>query len=243
MKLRDKMNDPNFSETDMNKLLHKFSEKKFDQELTKKWSDQLADKYGLNRDQSSMGDNKKIMAKKPIRRQIPWRIIAIAASFLLVLSLLLNPFQQPSNIQQLSGNYLDRPFENVIFRSPDMGLEYELLQAYFDGDYVQAVHSGEAARQEKTLSTNGQFYLGLSYLYTRAYPEAVQEFEQLYQLSGQSDFALQEETQWFLNLARIKALDYLAAEQGLEEINKGAWHYREAQHLMKMLSDLTHESD
>ncbi|MEL7250569.1 MAG: hypothetical protein AAFZ63_24475 [Bacteroidota bacterium] len=223
--------DGSVSKEELEEFTNAFMRAKYDNDRKERWQGLLASEQNFGRQENTQA------TKRISRRVFLWAASAAAVALIAVL-LLFGPGSSPASYEQLADNYLSEEFyENREDDSRgDQDVEQmnvEATVAYNQKDFATAI-----ARYE-TIIARGQgddthhFFLGLSYLYTAAYEEAIRNFLKVPELNPSSKFI--QEHRWFLALAYLKNMQVEECKSMLQAIQPRNWKYQEAQELLKAI--------
>ncbi len=242
MNIKDKFKNADLPPEEMDKVMQAFTKRKVAGELKSNYADKLAQQYGVTRRETRVASLPRRKQKTAAR--VPWRLMAIAASFLLVLSFWFTPFQSSQINPHASLAELelaDEPHPMSLDRVLDdksQELILPFLNAYAEGDFPRAVVRGEELQRQFGLQTIDRFFLGLSYLYSQDYAKATPMLAQtVTEIEGQTDFSFRDDTYWYYSLALLKENKVDMAIDQLQKISSTHDHYKKARELIRILQE------
>ncbi|MFK7978916.1 MAG: hypothetical protein AB8G86_02950 [Saprospiraceae bacterium] len=208
----DKYKQGKLSEEELDLFTGELVRAKFNQAQKEKWTKKLATEH-------------KIERTKPKVKffQLHFRKLAIAASFLFLLSLLpfLQDYLQPE-AQRLANNYLENRLSLPDNKRSTTSIEIADLKkqaknAYNNQDYETASQIYEKVLNSNAVENEDFLFAGLSYLYEGKSAKAVEKLVLAQAKIAQGE-KFWEETNWFLSLAYLKNKDLIKARQQLTQI-------------------------
>lgn len=200
----------------------------FNRNRRKRWTTLLQEQYQVS-------ENAPPLPSKTINKRVLMWVGAIAAAILLlfVSTLALRNFTSPS-YEQLADVYMEETFfinPNITKGDEDhRQLKLDAIYAYNEHDFAKAIQYYENLIEQGQTEDGNYFYLALSYLYNQQHTKAI---EKLVLLDGNDRF--QEEQQWFLALAYLKADQVDMAKNTLSQIKPNMWNYNKAQKLLEKI--------
>lgn len=231
MKDLQKYTDGNMTPEELDDFSGKFLKAKFDHDRKKRWSKALKNKHDVER----LATTQK--GKGGVRRL--YFLLPIMAAAAIALLVVFNPgiFSLESNTPgQLAEAYMEDSFlasQEITKGTED--IEQAKLKAhtfYNNKKFSEAIQQFEILPDSVQSDKVTQFFLGMSYLYNEEYADAVSSFEQAQTIANDSRF--EQELQWYLSIAYIKAGDRIKAEILLQKIiDKQGWNHVKAKELME----------
>ena len=243
MSLKNKLTDPNLSSQDEERILRAFAQKKTAEDLKARYAKKLAEEHGVVRQPITSTTTPPPAAPRQARIvTFPWRMLSIAASLLLLISLwyLFQP-DPPQHYSQIVTEELDsKPFPGLVQRS--VGIDsidrvIPFINAYEKSDFARAVVRGEGLQERYGLASSYEYYLGLSYLYTRAYDKALPTLRHaLRAMEAEGNSELEEECRWYYVIALLKFDRVAEARQELAKVEAQDWRGQRAIELRERLA-------
>lgn len=234
MKIFNKYLNNTTSDQEQEAITELFIREKFNNELRQKMTQRLQANYGIARDQPG-GKSTRLNRLQIIR----WGS-SIAAAILIGFAVWYVTAPTPS-YQQLTNEYLA---EHIPSNERRKGaaeisqLRAAAIDAYSKQDYVKSAELRKQVTEYPEARGEDFFYLGLSYLFQ----EKAQLAPAIEALRSAVEFPTghyyQEESQWFLSLAYIKAERIEEARALLQStVDQQLWNANKAQQLLEALPD------
>lgn len=216
------------SSEELEKTSERFMQAMFEDELRKKWKQQLQDGHQVER-----------VAKGGRRVSLQWAIgIAASLALLLTMWFVLTP-AQPSK-EELLAVYMQEKFGNSETRKEGIignELRLEAISAFENTDFARAATlRQQLVDQDSALIKEDFFYLGLSYLYQQP-PNTTSAVQYLRQTSEMPGRKFAAESRWSLALAYLLQGDDDLARPILEEIATEEWKPEAAARLLEVMDD------
>ncbi|MBR9920723.1 MAG: hypothetical protein GYB31_07765 [Bacteroidetes bacterium] len=216
MKQIQKYTKGELPEAEMEKLTEKLIEKHLDQETKERWAGKLADKEIYREGKNSRRQGFRIRRLRPL--------LAAASVAILISLFFLIRNNQPTDVRQMAGNYLEdlnlMTDQMAERKSPeeDAGkiLKYNANKAFGDKNYAQAISQYEQLIQQQKADHFDLFYYGCALLLSNE-PNSAKAIDLLKESRGLSD-DLEAETDWVLALAYLHNGQVAPAKSLLEKI-------------------------
>ena len=217
---------------ELEEFTNAFMRAKYDDDRKERWQSLLTTEQNFRRD---VDDQRT----RPIGRRVFLWAASAAAVALVAYLMVFGLGPSPTTYEQLADNYLTGEFyEN---REGDSRGEQDVEQinlqassAYNQKDFATAIARYETIIARGLANDRHHFFLGLSYLYTAAYEDAITNFLKVPELNASSKFI--QEYRWFLALAYLKNEQLDEGEAVLRSIQAGDWKYTEAQALLQAIN-------
>ena len=213
------------SEEEKDKLLKKAVGKILDEQLRDRWSQQLAQEYGVKRE---------VAPPAIVSRRIWTRVVAIAAGIAILIALLPLFHAEHSLEEQILNLVQEQPIshpgvEKGITTDEDVQMRAKAIRSYNTRQYSDAArHFGMISDQK----AEDVFYQATAYLYAESYNAAIKRYRDL-QMEGSDQF--RQETNWYLSLALILDGQKEEAKKILQTIHCDEWHYEDAREVLNNL--------
>jgi hypothetical protein len=223
----------NMKDEDMEKITERLINQKFDKEKKDAWKQLLKEQYGIEKEALPQTSNNIVFIR---------RLVAVAAALgLLISAFFLFRSPQPT-YQQLADNYIEElPImaDQLVFRKGQFQEEATRIsanEAYIKQNFEAAIGYWEELITNNTANNYDRFYLGVSYLRQKI-SQPNQAIDLLLQSKEQVP-SLEQETNWILSLAYIRAGDVNNARTLLQSIvSEQAYMAEKAQELLDELSN------
>ncbi|MEL6941445.1 MAG: hypothetical protein AAFO82_02160 [Bacteroidota bacterium] len=216
------------SEQELEEITRDLIQAKFNEEKKQKWANQLDQEFQVERNSTA-----KI-------RKIPFRVIAIAASLLLIIAIvsMLDLFRT-STSDLLAEYTIENPYPNKLIRKsaeeeiPEIRLA--ATEAYNQEDFQAAIEKYGQLKSAGNANLEDLLYLGLSQLYEDQSVSAVKTLQEA-QRRSQTEQRFEQEIQWFLALAHLQNGEKGESKKLLEAIvTKKAWRVMDAEKLLEYM--------
>jgi len=160
-------------------------------------------------------------------RSANWKMLAAAAVvlFVVITSVLYRTFSISSNDHIFSDLYLKYNTRMVIrtAQEADKSVLNSAIQWYNRNNYQAAINQLDKIIQSDPFSTAAHFYRGLSYIETKDYGKAIENFSFII---NQNNSRYTENAQWYLALCYIKTNQTGSASIALNKIAAGNSYYK-----------------
>ena len=177
--------------------------------------------------------------RKPKAKRIMLRIAAVAASFLLIVSIwtTYSQTQEMLTAEQLADNYIEVGYQpNDTRKGPVERLRNEAKRLYEKGEFQKAVKILKEMidKEGKNALAKDYFELGINHLKIDNYNDAIKNFEVVLNHSSEEMFG---EAYQFSRLAYIKTKNLAIAKEQLKDLaNIGGKYDKEAQALLDAMA-------
>lgn len=224
-KLR-KITDTHLDEEEMDAILGKAIQAKFDAELRKGLEKSLRQDHNLTRENQRIG----LKERNGKRRLFVWAAVAASLAILILAWSVFYP--SPGNVQELASGYLAT---SEIYHSGALKGNTHNEEARMQA--IRSFNAGEYVQAEQYFSSIGEktdedvFYSGISSLYDKKYKEAIAKLQSL---TG-TESRYQEEANWYLAIAYILDGDQAAAKGLLSTMEPSSWNYDKTRKLLEAL--------
>lgn len=230
MESSKKFTDENLKGEALEAYTEQFLRAKFDRDRKNRWGKMLAENHGV-------APPVRGQAKKKPRILYLW-VGAIAAAILL-LFIFKPAFMQFSTggYQQMADNFLQEDFfQNQEISKGELNIEQlklDAASAYNRRDFSTSIDRYEDLLSSGQAESQHIFFLGLSYLYGKNYPKAI-EMLALF-LENKDTPGFKQEAQWFLALAYLKNEEPDKARSFLKLVKEGNWNAEKARQLLQAM--------
>ncbi len=229
MEASEKYTQPHLSGKELEETSEHLLDALHNRQLRRRWQKQLADDH-------------QVPSRKPrtsiIRKLRPW--LAVAASLVLILSIVYWWPVSPKDHNALLSEYLSQPFANKEGRKSGAildSLRNLAIAAYTEGDFSEAARiRQQLVDRDSAITEEDVLYLGLSYLYQNP-PRGQAAIPHLERASQWPLGQFTAESRWYLALAYLQAEQIPAARQILEQIAASNWRNEEAEVLLRQLPE------
>jgi len=216
------------TEQELEEITQHLIQSKFDEDKKSKWAKKLAQEHKVTRN-----SNRRFL-------NVPFRVVAIAASVLLLIALIpvLGLFQD-STTDLLAEYTIENPYPNKLIRKSTEAsvseIRLEATEAYVAENYKVAIEKYQQLQSNSTANLEDLLYLGLSQLYEQQTLMAVKTLENA-QKQSQIEQRFEQEIDWFLALTYLQNEEKSKAKQLLQKIiAQKQWRITDAEKILKTI--------